>query len=254
MAALTSLARDRPYRFVLGVFVAETAVALPFVAGFKILGFDLEPLRLAIPVAQSVFMLWVVRALGWSSRAGFRRDVSSLQVYWYPVLLAFVPVIGYGTVAIPAGRFAFYAAAILFTGISEETLARGVMLPALLPRGKWVALFFAATLFSVAHLTNTIFSDPGALRMLEVLLVTFGFAVLYGAVFLRTGNLWPLIVLHTIHDLSYLISGTAGPFVARPLALSLSVGFALLNVAVGVFLTASITPMPGESHDQAPLS
>lgn len=230
------IAENHPYLFVIGIFVAESLVALPFVVIFKILELDLEPLRLIIPIAQSAFMIWVVWLLGWFSRAGFTGDVKDVHLYWYPLLIAFVPVLAYGTIEIPAGSLAFYATALIFTGISEETLARGIILPALLPRGKWLALFLAAILFSVGHFTNLFFEDFGMLEMTEKLLVTFGFAVLYGAMFIRTKSIWPLILLHTVHDYSLLTSGTAGPFTVEPLNVTLSIGMALINVAYGVYI------------------
>jgi membrane protease YdiL (CAAX protease family) len=38
-------------------------------------------------------------------------------------------------------------------------------------------------------------------KMLEVLFLTFSFALLYGALMIRTVNIWPLIALHTIDDI-----------------------------------------------------
>jgi len=236
MNGISRLAERRPYVFVIGLFLAETVLALPFVVAFNLLGLDREPLRLIIPIAQSAAMLWVVWLLGWLERAGFVRDTRDVHLYWYPVLLAIVPVLAYGTVEVPAGPLAFYTAALLFTGISEETLARGLFLPALLPRGKWTAVFFAAAFFSIGHFTNLFFEDFGALEMAEVLMATFGFAVLYGALFIRTGNIWPLIVLHMLHDYFFVTSGTAGPFVAEPLDPALGLGLAVLNVAYGAFI------------------
>jgi len=232
------MADERPYHFVVGLFIAETLLAFPFVVVFRALSLDLEPLRLVIPAAQSLFMIWVVWKLGWFARAGFTREVQAVHLYWYPTLLALVPVIVYGTIRIDAGPLAFYAAALLFTGISEETLARGVMIPALMKKGVRVAVLVPAFLFSISHLTNLVFSSPDAMAMAEVLVATFGFAVLYGAVFIRTGNILLLIVLHMLHDYFLVTSGTAGPFVVQPLPPVLAIGLALLNIAVGIFLLA----------------
>ncbi len=247
MTRIRLIADRRPFLFVVGLFLAETALAFPFVALFRVLNLDIEPLRLIIPVAQSIFMVGIVWRFGWFSRAGFTREVRGIHLYWYPVLLALVPVLAYGTIEIPSGPLAFYAAALLFTGVSEETLARGVMLPALMKRGTWVAVLFAASLFSVGHLTNLVFSSPSALAMAEVLLVTFGFAVLYGALFIRTGNIWPLIILHMLHDYFLVTSGTAGPFVVTPLAPVLSIGLAALNIVYGAFLLSRAPRTHGES-------
>lgn len=230
------IAAKHPYLFVIGIFVLESVVAVPFVVIFNVLGFDLEPLRLIIPVAQSAFMILVVWLLGWFPRAGFTREVHNVHLYWYPVLIAFVPVLLYGTVQIPAASLAFYAAALLFTGISEETLARGVILTALLPRGRGMALLLSAVLFSVGHFSNLVFEDFSALEMVQKLLETFSFAILYGAIFLRTRNIWPLILLHAIHDYSLLTSGTAGPYINEAINIYLSLGMAFMNIVYGVYI------------------
>lgn len=240
MSAIKNLATERPYLFVVGLFIAQTLLAIPFVGAFKVLGLDLDALRLIMPIVISVFMIWVIWYLGWFARAGFTRTVRDVHVYWYPVLLAFAPTLFAGTIEISPGWIVYYSAALIFTGISEEALARGIALPALLPRGKWVALFFAAGLFSVGHITNLFFEDFGPLEMTEKLLSTFGFAVLYGAVFIRTGNIWPLIVLHSLHDYMFLTSGTAGPFTVEALPLEISIGLALVNIAYGVFIVRKI--------------
>ena len=134
MSAIRNLANDRPFIFVVALFAVNLAIALPFVVVFGIAGFDIAPLRLIIPIADSAFAVWVVWYLGWFRRAGFTFQVNDIHIYWYPAVLAFVPVLVYGTVQIPPGPVLFYTAALLFTGISEETLARGIMLPALLSR------------------------------------------------------------------------------------------------------------------------
>lgn len=250
MSRFRVIADQRPYLFVVGLFLAETVLAFPFVALFRVLQLDIEPLRLIIPTAQSLFMIWVVWKLGWFSRAGFRLEVRDIHLYWYPVLLALVPVLAYGTIKIPKGPLVFYTAALLVTGISEETLARGVILPALLKRGTWVAILFAASLFSIGHLTNLFFSSPSALEMTEVLLATFGFAVLYGALFIRTGNILPLIVLHMLHDYFLVTSGTAGPFMVERLSPILGIGLAVLNIVYG----AAILVRAPADPTQAPMT
>ncbi len=238
MQAFRDLAARRPFLFAVGVFLAETLVAVPFVLAFRLLELDLTALRLIIPVAQSALVVWMIWALGWVRKSGFRREVREVQVYLYPTLVAFAPVLLYGTVEIAPGPLVFYAAALLFTGLSEEGLARGLLLPALLPSGKWVALLVAAALFSAGHVSNAFFEEFAVLDWADKFLATFGFAVLYGAVFLRTGNIWPLIVLHTVHDFFYLTSGTAGPYLAEPIALPVHMGLSLANLAVGLWIAA----------------
>lgn len=88
--------------------------------------------------------------------------------------------------------------------------------------------------------TNLFFEDFGVLEMADKLLATFAFAVLCGAVFIRIRNIWPLIVLHAIHDYSFLTSGTAGPFTVEPMAISLGIVLASLSLAYGVFIVRNV--------------
>lgn len=238
MSTIRSFAEKRPVIFVLALFVVHTTIAFPFVILFKVAGWGIVPLRLIIPIIDSAFMIWLIWYLGWFRRAGFATSARDIHLYWFPVVLAFAPVLLRGTVEIPAISVAFYSAALIFTGFSEEAFARGITLNALRSKGKWFALLFAAGLFSIGHFTNLFFEDFGPAEMSEKLLSTFSFAILYGAIFIRTGNIWPLIVLHTIHDYSFLTSGTAGPFTTEPISMEIRIGLAAVSLAYG-FLVAS---------------
>jgi hypothetical protein len=136
--------------------------------------------------------------------------------------------------------------------MSEEGFARGIAIPALMRHGKWAAVIIAAAIFSAGHVTNAFFESFGPLEWADKFLATFGFAILYGAVFLRTGSLWPLVFLHALHDFSYLTSGTAGPFLVEAIDLRLHMLLSLMNVAYGIYiLAAADIPVPGGSEPTA---
>jgi membrane protease YdiL (CAAX protease family) len=242
------LAENRPYLFSIGLFIVQLALPLPVVGLFRLIGLQLEPLRLIIPVVESVFVVGVIWYLGWFRASGFIGRVGNVQVYWYPLLLAFVPALLRGSVEIAAGDLLFYTAALVFTGISEEGFARGLVLRSVLPKGKWIALFFAAALFSVGHFTNLFFEDFGPVEMGAKLLTTFAFATLYGAIYLRTFNIWPLIALHTIHDYIFVTSGTAGPFATEPLPLGISAALDVASIAFGIYVAWRADPETFFAH------
>lgn len=250
MEKLRDFAEARPLLFVIALAVLQPLIALPFVVAFRVAGLDIVGLRLLIPLIQSVFILWLIYALGWREKSGLTGPVRNVHLYWYPVLIAFAPVLFYGTIEISWGWIVFYSAALLFTGISEEGFARGIAIPALLRYGKWGALFLAAAIFSAGHITNIFFEDFGLIEWFDKFSATFGFAILYGAIFLRTGSLWPLIVLHAIHDYSYLTSGTAGPFMTEPIDIRLHMLLSLVNAAYGIFILARAGPEPRTSEAQ----
>jgi membrane protease YdiL (CAAX protease family) len=230
--------RDHPYLFCIALFVVQPLLAVPFVAVFRAGGLEITPLRLVIPVVQSAFAIWVVARLGWWRRAGLVPDAArGLALFALPLALVFLPWAVNGTIAIPAGPVAFYALALVFTGISEEVFARGLVLGALVPRGKWLALGIAAVLFSAGHLTNAFFESFDALEWLDKFSATFSFAILYGALFLRTGALWPLVVLHMLHDFALVTAGAAGPFTVAPLPLALNLSVYLAITLYGLWIT-----------------
>lgn len=245
MSALRRLAEKRPLSFVIALALAQPLIALPFVIAFRLAGQDIVILRLLIPALQSLFILWVIWLLGWQKLSGLTTTVRNVHLYLYPVIIAVLPVLLHGTIAISWGWIAFYGAALVFTGISEEGFARGIAIPALMRWGKWVAVLLAAAIFSAGHITNIFFEEFGLLEWVDKFSATFGFAVLYGALFLRTGNLWPLIALHTVHDYAYLTSGTAGPFLAEPIDLRLHLAVSMTNVAFGAYILYGYTAPGG---------
>ena len=241
MESIRSFAEKHPFWFVVALAILQPIIAVPFVAASKILGTEITPLRLIIPTVQSVFILWLVWALGWWRISGLTGPVRNTHLLIYPAMIHFLPVLLYGTVEIPAGWVLFYFLAVLATGVSEEGFARGIALPALLKFGKWGAVLIAAAIFSAGHLTNAAFEEFSLLEWVDKFGNTFAFAILYGALFLRTGSLLPLIFLHTFLDYIYITSGTAGPFIAEALNIRIHLGIAALNAAVGVYLIMSVT-------------
>lgn len=241
MEAVRNFAERHPFWFVVALAILQPIIALPFVVASKVLGTEITPLRLIVPTVQSVFVLWLIWALGWWRISGLAGPVRNSHLLIFPALIHFVPALLYGTVAIPAEWVLFYFLALLATGVSEEGFARGIALPVLLKFGKWSAVLIAAAIFSAGHFTNAAFEEFTLLEWVDKFGNTFGFAVLYGALFLRTGSLLPLIFLHALLDYIYVTSGTAGPFVAEPLDIRIHLGIAALNTAVGFYLMTGVT-------------
>lgn len=240
MQLLRDIAGRRPILFVVALAIFQPLLAIPFVVAFKVAGADLVPLQLIIPTLQSFFILWLIWALGWTRKSGLTGSVRNIHVLLVPLVVAYVPVLLYGTIQIAWGPLVFYILALVATGVSEEGFARGIAIPALLRYGKWNAVLLAAAIFSAGHITNAFFEDFSALQWIDKFGATFGFAILYGAVFLKTGNLWPLIVLHTIHDISYITSGTAGPYTVEPIDTGLHMALSAIYAAYGLYVMTTV--------------
>lgn len=240
MSKLREYAATYPILFVIALAILQEVLAMPFVLAANVLGFDLTPLRAIIPTAQSVFILWLIWAMGWWRVSGLTGQVRNVHLLIYPAMVLFVPALLYGNVQIAAGGVALFFVAVLATGVSEEGFARGIAIPVLMKYGKWGAVLIAAAIFSAGHLTNAFFEEFSAIEWIDKFGATFGFAMLYGALFLRTGSLLPLIFLHTLVDYIYLTSGTAGPYVAEPIDIRIHLAIAAANTVVGLYLLTGV--------------
>lgn len=229
-------AANHPILFSIVIFVFDSIIPVPFVITFKVLKFEIIPLRLIIPLVQSIVIIGIIYYLGWLNATGFGKRIREIQVLWFPLALAAAPLFIFGTIELPSRVILFYGAALLFTGISEEGVARGIILKAMLPRGVWTALLFTSVLFSAGHLSNLFFENFTFMDLAIKLLSTFSFALLYGALFLRTLNIWPLIILHTLHDISFLISGSAGPYAVYAYTALPQVVLAAISILYAIYI------------------
>jgi len=122
-----------------------------------------------------------------------------------PGVLCLVPLVG-GVRQVEAGLLAMLLVGYLLTGLVEELMWRGVVLAVLRPVGPMAAALLGSALFGAAHLTNVLFRDSVALVCAQA----FGaacFGVGYAAIRMRTGTIWPLMVLHAATDLFAAIGG-----------------------------------------------
>jgi membrane protease YdiL (CAAX protease family) len=159
----------------------------------------------------AVIVLAIVWLLGWQRRAGLteplRRPVNLLA------LVAMVGVIwGLDAAGLHArGIHDLVAAAALalLVGITEETLARGVVLGGLQTYGPAVAVGVSSLYFGLLHLGNLLLlADPIVIaQAAEALMI----GLLLGAVRWRVGSLWPLVLAHALVDLPPLASGVLVP-------------------------------------------
>ena len=101
------------------------------------------------------------------------------------------------------------------TGIFEELLFRGVVLNAFQDafakksaKTIWVSLFLSALAFGMMHFTN-LASGQDVVGTLMQVIEAAAVGVCFGAVYLRCRNIWVVVILHALTDLSRSI-GTNG--------------------------------------------
>ena len=90
-------------------------------------------------------------------------------------------------------------------GFCEETVFRGLPLSLLMrrfarDRNMIAALIITSAVFGLTHGLN-IFAGANAQRTVLQIIGAGFLGLLLGAVYLRSGSLWPVIVIHTAHDI-----------------------------------------------------
>lgn len=101
--------------------------------------------------------------------------------------------------------------AMFSVGVAEELLFRAVIAQTLLEKfgasygGLWKACLLSGFLFSLAHMTNMLGSEPFGVLMQCVFTMALG--TLLTAVYFRTGNIWIPVFLHGFMDVSSMIIG-----------------------------------------------
>ncbi len=144
-------------------------------------------------------LVLIVSALGWWRKIGFRpvrgRDWLWLLPMFLPVLLNFYP----GLAPAEFGAIVGFLGLALLVGFVEESAFRGLMLRALQRLGIWPAVLITTALFSITHLMN-LMAGEGLLQAVLQLCYTAAIGFAFTAYALRTGAIWPLIIVHALID------------------------------------------------------
>lgn len=167
---------------------------------------------LANLIGEVLLVLIVVLPLAllrWWSEVGFTRGIGGrgLLICLMPLILVCGPVlIGLPMVIGEAPESIVVTAVVLslLVGFAEEGMFRGLILRSLLPAGIWSAVLLSALCFACVHLTNLIQGASWG-YVAQQMILAFGTGVLFAAVRLRTGSLWPTILLHAGRDVAGLI-------------------------------------------------
>ena len=90
----------------------------------------------------------------------------------------------------------FVAAVTFLTGVSEEFLCRGFLYNFIFSKFKNVkkAVFISSFIFGIAHLLNLFYAP--VISVLVQVVYAFAFGVLFAALYVRSGNIWAIVLLH----------------------------------------------------------
>lgn len=219
-----------------------TAIALPDTPPTV-----LELLAELILAALAIALLTALRS--WR-QVGFRAlpRLKDLRLYWVP-LLPVLPVVWVAIVSVSRMRleeFLLFLVLACLIGFVEEVFFRGLILQALAPTGLWWAAILSSIAFGAMHSLNLLFGADLIATLLQAAYATamgFGFA----AVTLRTGVLWPLIVIHALIDLAGFATSD-GTVMTRVTSTDVMIYtlYVFVFTAYGIFMMRSIGRRPAQ--------
>lgn len=162
-------------------------------------------------VVAAGFILAVVLWQGWRDVGLDRRAAArGWALAWLPMIyivggLAAATFLGLP----PAGVLALIAVNCLLVGFSEELMFRGVLLQAFRHATSiWPAVLLTSVAFGAIHSLNVFVTGD-----LKAALIQSAAAFLSGLVFialrLRTGSLWPPVIVHALWDFATFTLGAA---------------------------------------------
>jgi len=189
----------------------------------------------------------LLSGLGWWKKAGFttfgrRRDIA---LYLLPTVIALfsltegISVNGWRDVAL----FAIFSLIVAWT---EEAFFRGLILQTLLPAGIRIAVIFSAILFGLPHLLNALGGLWDPLFVIANTIAAFGIGITLAALVIRTGTIWPPVLIHALVNFTALLSlGSLVVPVQTPLQLALTVSAGVVLAVYGLYLIRGVSKAKG---------
>ena len=173
----------------------------------RVLGLPNMVMRTSAMGVITIVSLIFIWRIGWWKDAGLVNTTQNVYALAVPLALSFFPLVFYGTVNMENQRVNIFLLAVLFTGIAEEAVFRGLFIRAFLPHGKLKAVFVPAILFGAAHIVQSLSGGMSLGDNLVQIVHAFIVGVLFGVVRLRVNNIWPLIIIHMVRDLFWVTTG-----------------------------------------------
>lgn len=193
-------------QLVLGLFIG---IPVSNICGIEDMSVLTSPLSCIGGLMMLFFFYWWFRPeYQWKPRntAFAFKAAAPILIYWF-VYYVVLFTMAAGHLTFGLDRVSFNSITFgAMAGICEEMAFREVGISYMkrqLRDNKWnlLILIFTSVIFGSVHLTNAIaVSAPLWARMIQVFGTMF-FGFFLGAIFLRTGNIWVCILIHTVYDI-----------------------------------------------------
>ena len=241
---------NRPILFVILLMLVDFAFVIPFVIVMRVLGLSQEFIGIAAQVVNAALPLGIIAWLNWWEDTGFVTETRNTLSLVALAIFAYIPIALFGTVVFEADLTRYYLVSLFLTGLYEEALARGVVLRALLPRGKWSAVIIAAILFGLMHVSQSVMNGMPIEENLRQVMHAMPVAILYGAVRLRVNSIYPLIFFHMIYDLNIGLSGIFFKVHEITIPMDIALGVAAIAVSAYLLTKPSTVTIDGQPIDE----
>jgi hypothetical protein len=158
-------------------------------------------------VGAIVILLAVIFAFRWKD-IGFNKPHSLLHVLWFPSIYLFV----FAGLIVLLGLPPLMSTMLVFVntmlvGFSEEVMFRGVLFRASLKQmAVWPAIILNMILFGGVHAFNGFITGEFGAAIVQSFAAGMS-GLLFIAILLRTGSIWPAIVYHGLWDFAIFTLG-----------------------------------------------
>lgn len=209
----THFAENHPYAF--SILLVALIVGVNILVGILITLLNLEnesPVYLISDTILAIIAAAMLTRMGWWRTSGLRAPPrpGDLWLYWLPLLPVLENLAG-GITPLPLSSIILFFFIALLAGLVEEIYFRGLILHALATRGVWRAVILSSILFGLLHSLNILFGwSPQVVLQQIAVAIAIGFV--YAALVLRTGVIWPTMLLHFATDFAgFLAQGRVIP-------------------------------------------
>ncbi|AWE07391.1 CPBP family intramembrane metalloprotease [Lysinibacillus sp. 2017] len=179
--------------FLLVVFIAGA------IATIKQLSYN-SPILISFLPTALVLLIYFTLKRKWAY-FGFKSEITrSNWILYFPLLVILIVLCFQGFSSQPLETIVFYVGFAILVGFVEESIYRGIMIKILLPLGILPAILTSSILFSVTHMLNLL-SGQSIGQMGLQLIYSLLIGIVLAQLFIKTGNIYPLILFHTLHNL-----------------------------------------------------
>jgi len=196
----------RPWLFSLLLLLLLIIVQALGVAAAQLMGLPPNTFSVYTEILLTITMIIIVSRMKWWRKIGFRKvDRTASLLIFLPALALVIGNLTFGIAITQMGTLLTFGLLAATSGFVEETVFRGLMLRAFLPRGEWKAVLITAAIFGFTHFMN-IFAgyDP----LYAVIQVAYALAIgfCFGAMAIKGGVIWPLVIIHALGNFFALIN------------------------------------------------